>query len=89
MNRAGRRREASPSLARRAAEQVRRAFAEFLTIPTAMIAAFLVVAALMYQLDHARIARGWPSLVPGDHQSIRTLLGTIASSMSVVKVSEP
>lgn len=67
-----------------ATEQVRRAFAEFLTIPTLIIAGFLLLSAGMYQLDILRIERGWSSVVPGDHQSIRTLLGTIATSIITV-----
>ena len=71
-------------MARRAVEQVSRAFAEFLTIPTLMIVGFLLLAAAMYRLDQARIAQGWPALIPGDHESIRTLLGTIATSIITV-----
>lgn len=65
-------------------EQVRRAFAEFLTIPTLIIVGFLLLSVAMYQLDQLRMERGWPSLVSGDHQSIRTLLGTIATSIITV-----
>ena len=71
-------------MARRAVEQVRRAFSEFLTIPTLIIAGFMLVAFVMYRLDHVRIAHGWPALIPGDHESIRTLLGTIATSIVTV-----
>mgnify|MGYP003575591250 CR=1 FL=1 len=69
---------------KRATEQVRRAFAEFLTIPTLIIAGFLLLSTGMYQLDVLRMERAWPSLVPEDHQSIRTLLGTIATSIITV-----
>ena len=71
-------------MARRAVEQVRRAFSEFLTIPTLIIVGFLLLAAAMYRLDQARIVQGWPALIPGDHESIRTLLGTIATSIVTV-----
>jgi uncharacterized membrane protein len=76
--------EARQSLLRRAAEEVRRAFSEFLTIPTVIIAGFLLLAAAMYQIDHVRMAERWPALMPGDHESIRTLLGTIATSIITV-----
>lgn len=80
----GRHQEASASLAHRAIEQARRAFAEFLTIPTLIIAGFLLLAAVMYQVDAAREREDWPALLPGDHDSIRTLLETIATSIITV-----
>jgi hypothetical protein len=66
------------------AEVVRRAFVEFLTIPTLVIVAFLTLAGLMIWLDELRIQNGWPSIVPGTHDSIQTLLGTIATSIITV-----
>lgn len=69
---------------RHAVESTRRAFAEFLTIPTLVIAAFLALGALLYYLDRLRIERGWPSFVPGTHESVSTLLGTIATSIITV-----
>lgn len=69
---------------RKAIETVRRAFAEFLTIPTVVIVAFLALAGLTIWLDRLRIENGWPSVVPGTHDSIQTLLGTIATSIITV-----
>ena len=82
----GRRRheEARASLLHRMVEQVRRAFSEFLTIPTLIIAGFLLLAAVMYQVDAVREREDWPSILPGDHDSIRTLLETIATSIITV-----
>ena len=65
-------------------EQVRRAFAEFLTIPTLVIAAFLLLAVGAYYLDNLRIEHGWPTFVFGSEESISTLLGTIAASIITV-----
>lgn len=65
-------------------ERVRRAFAEFLTIPTLTIAAFLILGALLYYLDQLRIEHGWPTIVAGSHESVATLLGTIAGSIITV-----
>lgn len=65
-------------------ERVRRAFAEFLTIPTLMIVAFLLLGALAYWLDQLRIERGWVTIVSGSHESVTTLLGTIAASIITV-----
>lgn len=62
-------------------EAMRRAFAEFLTIPTIVIIGFLFLGAGAYHLDGVRIARGWPTIIPGAHDSISTLLGTIATSI--------
>lgn len=65
-------------------EAVRRAFAEFLTIPSLIIIGFLLLGAGAYHLDGLRIASGWPAIVPGSHDSISTLLGTIATSIITV-----
>ncbi len=75
---------------RRTAETVRRAFSEFLTIPTVIIAGFLVLAAIFYFLDEARIARVGPgvglfgSTLFGDPERASDLLGTIAGSIITV-----
>lgn len=69
---------------RRAVEAVRRAYAEFLTIPSLVILVFLGTGAGVYFLDKLRIERGWMSLVPGTHESVSTLLGTIAGSIITV-----
>lgn len=69
---------------RTAMETIRRAFAEFLTIPTAVIVGFLALSAFAYYLDRLRIARDWPSVVAGSHESVTTLLGTIATSIVTV-----
>lgn len=63
---------------------VRRAFAEFLAIPTFVIAGYLALAVLCIWLDHLRVQFGWPSFVPGTHESFQTLLGTIAASIITV-----
>jgi len=68
----------------RATARVRRAFAEFLSIPTLIIAAFLGLGAVMLQLDHLRTDDGWPQLFPGTHESVRALLETIATSIITV-----
>lgn len=65
-------------------EAVRRAFVEFLTIPTLVIIGFLGLGALLYYLDQMRIERGWPTFVFGSNESISTLLGTIAASIITV-----
>ena len=78
------------AISRRAVETVRRAFAEFLTIPTIVIAGFLVLAAASYLLDEFRIARlgTEPGLFGGklfsDPETARSLLGTIATSIITV-----
>lgn len=69
---------------KRIAEQVRRAFAELLTIPTLLIAGFLALSALAYYLDQMRVANDWPAPVTGSHESVSTLLGTIAASIITV-----
>lgn len=63
---------------------VRRAFSEFLTIPTLVIAAFLALSVAVIWLDSMRIKNGWPSILPGSHESVQTLLGTIASAIITV-----
>jgi uncharacterized membrane protein len=71
-------------------ETARRAFVEFLKIPTLVIVAFLVLAAIMFVLDEARIAsRGetskemWGGLF-SDAQATRDFLGVIAASIITV-----
>ncbi|GGD91589.1 hypothetical protein GCM10011515_09090 [Tsuneonella deserti] len=49
-----------------------------------MIAGFLGLAVLSIWLDHLRVQLGWPSFVPGTHESFQTLLGTIAASIITV-----
>jgi Predicted membrane protein (DUF2254) len=68
-------------------ETIRRAFAEFLTIPTLVIGGFLLLAVVTYFLDRAHIAREGPTvgLVNGilfsDPQSVSGLLGVIAAGV--------
>lgn len=69
---------------RRLGQAVRRAFSEFLTIPTFVIIAFLLLGGLFYRLDQLRIEHGWASFLPATHESISTLLGTIATSIITV-----
>jgi uncharacterized membrane protein len=69
---------------------VRRAFEEFLTLPTAIIVAFLLLACGMYALDRARVAWLEParallqSLVFSSGKATSDLLGTIASGLITV-----
>jgi len=63
---------------------VRRAFSEFLAIPSAVIFGFLLLAGVAIWLDSLRLQRGWPSILPGSHESIQTLLGTVATSIITV-----
>lgn len=65
-------------------EAVRRAFVEFLTIPTLVILGFLGLGVLAYYLDKLRIEQNWPQFIPGTHESISTLLGTVAGSIITV-----
>lgn len=71
-------------------ETVRRAFVEFLTIPSIVIVGFLMLAGVMYALDDARIAGKDPSSEPiwgglfSDAQATRDFLGVIASSIITV-----
>lgn len=69
---------------KRTFEAVRRAYAEFLTIPSIVIILFVGMGAGVYFLDRLRIERGWATVVPGTHESIATLLGTIAGSIITV-----
>ena len=71
-------------------ETIRRAFVEFLKIPTFVIAGFLLLAAVMYILDEARLVnegRGsqekWGGLF-SDAQTTRDFLGVIAGSIITV-----
>jgi uncharacterized membrane protein len=69
---------------------VRRAFEEFLTLPTAIVVAFLALAVAMYALDRARLAALAParetlqSLVFGSSKATSDLLGTVASGLITV-----
>lgn len=65
-------------------QAIRRAFAQFLTIPTIVIGAFLVLAGATYVLDRIRIELGWPAFLVGSHDSAANLLGTIATSIITV-----
>jgi hypothetical protein len=69
---------------------IRRAFVEFLKIPTLVIVGFLLLALVMYFLDAARIAKegaasqaAWSGLF-SDAQSARDFLGVIAGSIITV-----
>jgi uncharacterized membrane protein len=71
-------------------ETIRRAFVEFLKIPTFVIVGFLLLAAVMYVLDAARILNEeqaskakWGGLFT-DAQTTRDLLGVIAGSIITV-----
>jgi uncharacterized membrane protein len=67
-------------------ETTRRAFVEFLTIPTIVIAAFLLLATLTFFLDRGRMTTGemsepmWGGLF-SDAEAARNFLGVIASSI--------
>ncbi len=65
-------------------DSARRAFSEFLAIPTVVIIAFLALAACAIWMDSLRIKYGWPAILPGSHASIQTLLGTVATSIITV-----
>lgn len=75
---------------RRTAETVRRAFSEFLTIPSLVIVGFLALAAIFYFLDEARIARVgsgvglFGTTLFGDPERASDLLGVIAGSIITV-----
>lgn len=75
---------------RRALETTRRAFAEFLAIPTAIIAGFLGLAVLAYLLDEARTVWAGPnagllgSRLFSDPGASVDLLGTSASGIITV-----
>lgn len=62
----------------------RRALSEFLAIPTAVIFGFLMLAGVTIWLDSLRLEYGWPAILPGSHDSIQTLLATIATSIITV-----
>ena len=71
-------------------ETIRRAFVEFLTIPTVVIVGFLALAVIMFVLDEARIVREgqasnamWGGLF-SDPQATRDFLGVIAASIITV-----
>ena len=71
-------------------ETVRRAFVEFLKIPTFVIVGFLLLALVMFLLDEARIANKgqaskemWGGLF-SDAQATRDFLGVIAASIITV-----
>lgn len=72
---------------RHVAETIRRAFSEFLTIPTAVIGGFLLVAVVTYFLDQGHIADKRPDsgllngILFSDPQSVGELLGVIAASI--------
>lgn len=82
---------ASPAqTVQRVAKAVRRAFAEFLTIPTAVIGTFLLLAFVMYEVDAGRAAYGesdakrlWGGLF-SDVQATRDFLGVVAGSIITV-----
>jgi uncharacterized membrane protein len=69
---------------------VRRAFDEFLTLPIAVVVAFLLLAAATYALDRAEIPALAPAhaalqgLVFGSSKATSDLLGTIASGLITV-----
>lgn len=65
-------------------ERMRRAFAEFLTIPTLLILGFLGLAGLAFHLDRLRDEGNLPWIVTTSHESVTTLLGTIAASIVTV-----
>lgn len=71
-------------------ETIRRAFVEFLKIPTFVIAGFLLLAAVLYVLDEVRIVNEgmapkakWGGLF-SDAQTTRDFLGVIAGSIITV-----
>ena len=78
------------SIVRARWETVRRAFAEFLTLPSLLIAGFLGLAAIFNVLERADLAWLRPtrtllqSHVFGDPRSTADLLGTIAGSLITV-----
>lgn len=71
-------------------ETIRRAFVEFLTIPTVVIVGFLLLAAVMFALDEARITSKGPASnvmwggLFSDPQATRDFLGVIAASIITV-----
>jgi hypothetical protein len=77
-------------LARHAWEAVRRAFVQFLTISTALIALFLLLAAASYVVDEIRVTRTgeavglFGSKLFSDPEKSADLLGAIATSIITV-----
>lgn len=70
---------------RHALETLRRAFAEFLTIPTVVIGGFLILAFIMHAIDLARPAsNGARGGLFSDAQGSRDFLGVIAGSIITV-----
>jgi prepilin signal peptidase PulO-like enzyme (type II secretory pathway) len=70
------------TLAHRPFETARRAFVEFLTIPTFVIGAFLLLAAATFMIDESQVSRpGWGF---SDDQVMREFLGLIAASIITV-----
>ncbi len=71
-------------------ETLRRAFSEFLTLPTLLIGGFLLLAAGTYALDHTEVAalepfRAWlKAHFFRDAKATSDLLGTIAGSLITV-----
>jgi uncharacterized membrane protein len=71
-------------------DTIRRAFAEFLAAPTAIIVGFLLLAAVTYMLDRAALAGGTPlrqaleTHVFGHAKATSDLLGTIATGLITV-----
>lgn len=69
---------------------VRRAFEEFLTLPSAIVVAFLLLAAGTYALDRAQFPALAPAhdalqrLVFGDSKATSDLLGTVANGLITV-----
>ncbi|MEJ7639391.1 MAG: DUF2254 family protein [Singulisphaera sp.] len=71
-------------------ETIRRAFAEFLTVPTLIIAGFLLLAAGSYALDHLEVSSAGPvraflrEHVFRNAKATGDLLGTVASGIITV-----
>lgn len=69
---------------------LRRAFSQFLALPLAVVFAFVLLTAALYQADRAWSAGrvpagfGWLGETLGDSSSLATLLSTIASSIITV-----
>jgi uncharacterized membrane protein len=81
-----------PPLWRRAARSVHHALSEFLSVPIAVVAAFLALAAGIYFIDAALWSANneppaqlrWLSDVFGDNAALSSLLSTIATSLITV-----
>ncbi|MHA6692942.1 DUF2254 family protein [Devosia sp. A449] len=67
-----------------AVETIRRAFVEFLTIPTATVVVFLGLATATYFLDQQRLSQDWPVVFPGDDDAARSLLTTLAGGIITI-----